>query len=85
MYLQTLLKFETIITAQLLIFIAYLLIFKNTTPLSNYLQTSGMDLLQSYKMVEDKTNILKKISREFNNVYERAKHFSSAMNDNFRK
>jgi hypothetical protein len=74
-YLQMLLKFDTIITAQL-----FLLIFKSTTPLSNYLQTSGIDLLQSYKMVENTIITLKDVSRKFIDVYEKAKHFSSAMN-----
>jgi hypothetical protein len=51
-YLQILLKFDTVITTQL-----FLLIFKSTTPLSNYLKTYGMDLLQSYKMIENTINI----------------------------
>lgn len=54
-----LLKFDTIITAQL-----FLPIFKITTPLSNYLQTSEMDLLQSYKMVENTKITLKDVSRK---------------------
>lgn len=70
-----LIKFDTIITAQLFLFI-----FKSTTPLSNYLQTSGMDLLQSYKMVENTIKTLKDVSRKFIDVYERAKYFSSTMN-----
>ncbi|KAL4119009.1 hypothetical protein QTP88_011882 [Uroleucon formosanum] len=64
-YLQMLIKFDTIITAQL-----FLLIFKSTTPLSNYLQTSGMDLLQSYKMVENTIKTLKDVSRKFIDVVE---------------
>jgi len=74
-YLQMLIKFDTIITAQLFLFI-----FKSTTPLSNYLQTSGMDLLQSYKMVENTIKTLRDASRKFIDVYEKAKYFSSAMN-----
>ncbi|KAL4096756.1 hypothetical protein QTP88_021647 [Uroleucon formosanum] len=64
-YLQMLIKFDTIITAQL-----FLLIFKSTTPLSNYLQTSRMDLLQSYKMVENTIKTLKDVSRKFIDVVE---------------
>lgn len=39
-YIEGLLKYETILTAQI-----FLRIFEQTSPLSKYLQTSGMDLL----------------------------------------
>jgi len=39
-----------------------------------------MDLLQSYKMVENTIKTLKHVSRKFIDVYEKAKYFSSAMN-----
>ncbi|XP_025406711.1 uncharacterized protein LOC112680736 [Sipha flava] len=42
--------------------------------------TEGIDLLQSYKMVENTIITLKDVSRKFIDVYEKAKHFSSAMN-----
>jgi hypothetical protein len=70
-----LLKFNTIITAQLFIFI-----FINTTPLSNYSQTSRIDLLQSYKMVGNTIKTLKDASRQFIDTYKKAKYFLSAMN-----
>lgn len=32
-------------------------LFEHTTPLCQYLQTNGMDILQAYKMVQDRPTI----------------------------
>lgn len=67
-----LLKYESIITAQL-----YLRIFQFTSPLSKYLQTSRMDILQDYRMVSKTTKTLQQISREFGEVKQAADNFVS--------
>jgi len=45
-YAEALLKYQTILTAQ-----TFLRIFQQTTPLSKYLQTRGMDLLTAHRFV----------------------------------
>ncbi|KAL1269147.1 hypothetical protein QQF64_031436 [Cirrhinus molitorella] len=45
-YIEGLLKYETVLTAQI-----FLRIFEHTSPLSKYLQTSGMDLLTAHRLV----------------------------------
>ena len=44
---DSLLKYETVVTTHI-----FLKIFKYTTPLSKYLQTKGMNVVQMYKMVQ---------------------------------
>lgn len=58
-----LLKFETIITA-----FVYPRVFKLTTPLSKYLQTSGIDLLKVHQLVMGTFHKLKSIQRDFDTV-----------------
>jgi hypothetical protein len=60
---ESLLKYETLLTAHV-----YLRVFKITTPLSKYLQTSGLDLLKCHQMVEMTTEELEKIQRDFDVV-----------------
>jgi len=74
-YLNGLTNFETIITAQL-----FLKIFQSTTPLSKYLQTSGMCILQAKSMVNKTLKTLKSESRNFENIYEAALKFVSWAN-----
>lgn len=68
--LDNLLKYETIITAQI-----YLRIFSSTTSLSLYLQTQGMNMIQAYKMVETTITTLQSESRDFETILESTKTF----------
>jgi len=58
--MQSLTKFQTILTAQL-----YLKIFQRTTPLSKYLQTDGMFILQAQQIFSSTLEFLKKEARNF--------------------
>ena len=51
--LQSLLKFETILTA-----FTYLYISENTAPLSIYLQTSALDIFTAWSLVDSATTKL---------------------------
>ena len=68
-------KFETILTAA-----TFNRIFAITTPLSEYLQTSGLDVLQSWRMVESALGKLEGISRYFSTVLEVATQFATNSN-----
>ena len=60
---EALLKFETIMTAHV-----YLRIFQLTTPLSKYLQTTGIDLLKVHQLVMGTLQQLVSIQRDFDKV-----------------
>lgn len=77
-FLDGFLKFENIVTGMM-----FITIFKKTTPLSLYLQTKGLDLLQSFKMVENTTSSLKSISRNFEEVFAKAQFFAKSANRYF--
>lgn len=68
--LQSLIKFETVLTAQL-----YLKIFKQTTPLAKYLQTKGMHIVQAQQMVESTVIFLKREARNFKDILEAGEQF----------
>ncbi|MBN3275714.1 ZMYM1 protein, partial [Polyodon spathula] len=74
-YTQSLLKYETVLTAQI-----FLRILKLTAPLSKYLQTSGMDILIDHHMVSGAQGELKKCVRDFD-VKKTADHFVDWAND----
>jgi hypothetical protein len=74
--LDKFIKFETVVTAKL-----YLRIFKLTGSLSNYLQTTGMDILQAYRNVDCTVKLLKNISRDFDGVLDSAKQFMAWANN----
>ena len=76
-FIETLLKYETILTAQI-----FLRIFEYTTPLSKYLQTSGMDILSANRMVVNTHDILQNLKRDFNGVKDAADTFVKWANDN---
>lgn len=76
-YLNSLTNFETIITAQL-----FLKIFQNTTPLSKYLQTNGMCILQAKSIINVTLKTLKSESRNFEIIYEAALKFVNWANKN---
>lgn len=62
--LNSLTKFEIIITANI-----YLKIFQTTTPLSNYLQTSGLDFMQAHRLVRSSIDTLKKNNPDVLKIY----------------
>lgn len=59
-YRDGLRRYETVLTAQL-----FLWIFEFTSPLSKYLQTTGMDILSAHRMFSTTHDSLKKIARDF--------------------
>ena len=61
--LEKFLRYETVLTA-----VVFSRIFKITSPLSEYLQNNGLDLLQAWRLVESSTVRLEKISRNFSTV-----------------
>ena len=69
-------KFETILTAA-----TFNRIFTITTPLSEYLQTSRLDILQAWRMVESAIEQLEGITRDFPTVLEVATQFSKNANN----
>ncbi|XP_075070610.1 uncharacterized protein LOC142159784 [Mixophyes fleayi] len=75
-YLESLLKYETILTAQI-----FLRIFELTSPLSDYLQTSGLDMLKAHRMVSGVQESLKKLVGDFDVVKNTADHFVMWAND----
>jgi hypothetical protein len=60
----------------------FLRVFKFTTPLSDYLQTSGMDYAQAWRQVSTVKEQVHAISRDFVAVEERANKFIFQMNKN---
>ena len=69
-YMEALLRHETILTAQV-----FLRIFEETTVLSKYLQTKGMDILQAYRMVEATQGKLEAFKTDYKTVKAAADNF----------
>ena len=69
-YIGQLLKYETILTAQI-----FLRIFQVTSPVSKYLQTSGMDILTAHRMVATAEAELKEMTRDFQSIKTAADKF----------
>ena len=69
-YKESLLKFETIMTAFL-----FLKIFQITSPLSKYLQSEGMDLLKAHQLVMGTLGSLAEIQRDVDGVHSSANQF----------
>ncbi|XP_029348284.1 protein FAM200A-like, partial [Acyrthosiphon pisum] len=74
------LKYSFVMTSQL-----YLRIFERMSPLSKYLQTSGMDLVQAYRMVSSTITYLQEISRDFQRVKEATDSFIIWAEKNWKK
>ena len=68
-------KFETILTA-----FVFLQIYKVTTPLSLYLQTKGLDILQAWRMVKIVNKEITTISRDFESIHQEAKEVCASVN-----
>ncbi|XP_034062116.1 uncharacterized protein LOC117539872 [Gymnodraco acuticeps] len=62
-YITQLLRYETILTAQI-----FLRIFQVTSPVSKYLQKSGMDILTAHRMIVAAETQLKDMTRDFEKV-----------------
>lgn len=75
-YAESLLKYETILTAQI-----FLRIFELTTPLSKYLQTTQMDISKAIQMVQGTYEKLKTITRDFDSIQMTADKFVKWAND----
>lgn len=71
-YMDNLLKYENILTAQL-----FLRIFSYTTVLSKYLQTNGLDLLTANRLMKEALMKLQSIIRDFNQVHIAGEKFVS--------
>ncbi|XP_078534596.1 uncharacterized protein LOC144821430 [Lissotriton helveticus] len=69
-FLKSLVTFDTILTAQM-----YLFIFQNTTPLSLYLQTQGIDVLQAYRMVTKTIDSIKQQGLDFSSIMDATNTF----------
>ena len=75
-FIESLLKFETILTAQV-----YLRIFSFTTPLSKYLQTVQLDLLTAQRMVDKLLKNMHTLRDSFHDCYDAASKFVQWAND----
>ncbi|CAH2293902.1 zinc finger MYM-type 1-like [Pelobates cultripes] len=73
---ENLCKFETILAT-----FTFIRIFDITTPVSDYLQSPALDIMQAWRMVEDATNRLSKISRDFSGVCGSATTFIDHLNE----
>jgi len=62
-FIAQLLKYETVLTAQL-----FLRVFQVTSPVSKYLQTSGLDILTALRMIVSTETQLKEMARDFHKV-----------------
>lgn len=69
-YVEALVRYETILTAQI-----FLRIFEVTSPVSKYLQTSGMDILTAQRLIMGTEDSLRKCSRDFDGVKDAADMF----------
>nr|CAD7443921.1 unnamed protein product [Timema bartmani] len=72
--LQKFLSFETIMVAMM-----FLLIFKITTPLSDYLQTKNLDYAQAWRLVSAAHNSLRDARDQFDQVVNATKRFVFVM------
>ena len=73
-------KFETVLVA-----FTYIRIFVITTPVSDYLQTPGLNVLQAWRMINEATDKLSKIARDFAATYQHATTFINGVNDKLSK
>ena len=74
--LDSLYKFENI-----LISLIFLRIFKATTPISLYLQTKDLEMLQALSMLKSGESQLQKVSRDFDSVHKIAIEFCISLNE----
>ncbi|XP_051796629.1 protein FAM200A-like [Acanthochromis polyacanthus] len=77
-FIESLIKYETVLTAQL-----FLRVFTLTSPLSKYLQTNAMDLLTAHRMVTETHNKLQDFVRDFDTVKDAADNLVKWANGGF--
>ena len=70
---ENLRKFQTILMA-----LTMIRIFHNAKPVSDYLQTSGSDIMQPWRMINKATENVEKIARDFSGLFETASNFVHA-------
>lgn len=75
-FIDSLLKYETILTAHI-----FLRIFITTSPISLYLQSKEINIIQAYKMKIKSINTIREESRRFDNVIEVTNLFIVWAND----
>mgnify|MGYP003623297459 CR=1 FL=1 len=75
-YEEALLKYETVVTALL-----STRIFDITSPLSKYLQTSGLDILKAYNFICETQDGLQKLRTDIKTLKTAADNFVRIMND----
>ncbi len=68
-------QFETVLLTNV-----FLRIFAISTPLSEYLQTSRLDYAKVWNQVEGTTAALRKDSRDFESVHEKAVTYVASVN-----
>ena len=59
----------------------YIQIFDITTPVSDYLRTPGLDVFQAWRMINEATDKLSKVTRFFAAIYQHATTFLNGVND----
>jgi hypothetical protein len=64
-----------------LVAFTYIRIFDITTPVSDYLQTPGLDVFQAWRMMNEATDKLSKIARDFLTICWHATTFINGVND----
>ena len=69
------LKFEIVLAA-----VSFQRIFNKTTPLSEYLPTSGLDLMQAWRIVETIITELQCITRNFETILDSATKYLKSAN-----
>ncbi|KAI6657354.1 hypothetical protein LOD99_102 [Oopsacas minuta] len=74
--LSGLIKYETILVAHI-----YLRLFQVTTPLSEYLQTSGLDFIQAQGMTVTTMESLRRMEDEFESIILTANKFIESQNE----
>ncbi len=75
-FIEGLLRYETVLTAQ-----TFLCIFEQTSPLSKYLQTRGMDIIAAQRLVEGTEEGLRECARDFEGVKCAADEFVKRANE----
>ena len=75
-FIEGLLRYETVLTAQ-----TFLRIFEQTSPLSKYLQTRGMDIITAQPLVEGTEEGLRECARDFEGVKCAAEEFVKWANE----
>lgn len=79
-FIDALLKYETILTAHI-----FLQIFITTSPISLYLQSKEMNVIQAYTMVIHSISVLSEESINFDKVVDNTNLFIDWANDEFIK